>query len=301
PPPPSARRRLPRRAERGRAPPRTPARTSGTGSPARSRPRSTSGSRGTSPGARSLVHLQLALPRVRLPQHGHTDALVQASRARRALRVDRQAHLAQPAGVQEREGPAEERLADAAAAPRPAHADRADPAVSRVVRALRIVERRPDDLVTVQRDEPQVGVEVAPLDGELPPLLDRLGMEVPVVLERVLQRVVYRTLVIRVPVRAQLDPIGDDRLGRRFAAEPELHRQRAPDLPVPTPRDPPGEIVPLAHGCAHASCAERAGAVLGMAERLVPDPGRRHVDVDRLALRPYVEVADDPIVAVDHD
>src|SRR6478736_834975 len=113
----------------------------------------------------------------------HADTLIELRRAGRVSGVHAQRHAQKPTPAKLAEALQEKRTAVAAAAPGAAHADRAHVAGRRA----RLVADDSRELVAVPDDEPERGVEVGPVPLTRPPLLERLGLVLPVLGERLLE------------------------------------------------------------------------------------------------------------------
>src|SRR5581483_11067140 len=138
----------------------------------------------------------------------HPDALVQPRGARETVRVHVEADAGDTAPPELSERPQEQRLREPAAAPIAAHAD--DPDVAAAV-PLGVVPDGGGDLAASSDDEPQALVVVA---AELPPLVEWRPVPLPVVAERVFQRVVECSCVL-LAEQVEDEALGHDGLGRR--------------------------------------------------------------------------------------
>src|SRR5206468_3999836 len=126
----------------------------------------------------------------------HADALVERDRAGRVLGVDVERDPPRAAAPELGERRLEQRLAEPLAAPRGPDADRADVSAAGDVR---IVARDGGELVSVPDDEPDGPVLVAVLaPAALEPLVERVRMPLPVLRERLVQRVVERLVLVLV-------------------------------------------------------------------------------------------------------
>ena len=128
----------------------------------------------------------------------HAGALVQVGRAGLVLRVDVERDARRAAPPELGKGAGEQGFCETLAPPCRTNADRADVTVAG---SPRLVARHRGQLVAVADDEPQGAVLVMVLvPPELDPLLERPRVPLPVVRERLVQRVEERAL-LAVPKR----------------------------------------------------------------------------------------------------
>src|SRR6476620_9321816 len=146
-------------------------------------------------------------------------------RTGRVLRVDAERDATEATVVELAEYVKEQCLGIALPAPRPPHAERADVPASV---SVRLVPRDRSNLVAVPDDEPKAEIEVRIRAVPLPPLLERRRVMLPVILERLVQRVVECAYVV----------LGDgvDVEARRIGSLCELdrHAEEVPDVAVPS-------------------------------------------------------------------
>src|SRR6478609_2026850 len=130
----------------------------------------------------------------------HPDALVEPRRTGGVLGVDAEADPALPAPMELAEAVQQERLCQAASAPRRPNADSADPTTAG---ALGIVAGAGHDVLAGTHEKPEGRIVIRLRDLPFPPLLERLRLVFPMLGERFLERAVERAREVR---RERLDP-----------------------------------------------------------------------------------------------
>src|SRR6185295_14428076 len=158
------------------------------------------------------------LPDLPRAHRAHPGALVEACRARRVRRVDAELDPRDAAPTELGERRQEQREPDAAAAPRASDAEEPDLAGVFVLHRAVGARGDADDLVALERDEPERRVEprALALDLVVDPPLERGELAPPVVLEGLAERLVPRALVALTVEGADRDPLVEHRRRRRL-------------------------------------------------------------------------------------
>src|SRR5436189_6465798 len=121
----------------------------------------------------------------------HSRMLVEERCSRRVLRVHAEDGARAAALPELGEAVAEKREANPSPPPPPPHAEHVDPALTLLDCAL----RHPGDLVGLEREEPERGIEGRALDVPGPPLVVAVRKMTPVILKCLLHRVEHGALV----------------------------------------------------------------------------------------------------------
>src|SRR5262245_6142495 len=207
----------------------------------------------------------------------HPHRLVQPVRAGQALRVDAKAGTAEASPPELVERVQEQRAPDPTSAPRATHAEQPH-GRGLGVTAPRVADREAGRLLSVEREEPQPGIEPRSVEQPVGPVFEALLDGLPRVLEGLLLRLVEHPPVT-VPEGSDLDALGPDRILGRIG-EVDRHPHRVPDERVPAllersqdllvRRPAPGdEPMPLRAGALLCPVEDRRGRATVNAD---PDP-----------------------------
>src|SRR4051794_10848791 len=239
-------------------------------------------------GGRSREHL---LPDNLLGVDHHSDALVKLRRTGCVLGVDTEADPALPALVELPEAAKQQRFRETAASPVGPDTERSDPAASG---SLGVVTGRRRDVLAGEDDEPQRRIVIRSRDLSLPPLLERLGLVLPVLCEGLLERTVEGARELR---GERLDPKirREPGLGRRLIAELDRHFPEAAHFSIAaTGQQRAGRQVRRKGHGVDSPHAERAKPFLAAIDELRPETAAASLAMDDADCHAGVVILLDP-------